>query len=358
MKGIRIRACTKGLIAGAVLSLVLMISGCDLLGGEPELIAGPGHFATIQATIDASSDGDEVIVLPGTYRENIDFGGRDITVRSATFAELDELSFEYSEGFDIVAETIIDGQSSGSVVTFENGERTATLSGFTITNGKYGISVLKSSEATIADNVITNNTDGGIYLYTTNTAPSPSRATITGNTISNNASSVGAGIMLSYLAEATIEDNTISGNTATDGNHGGGGIALYHFGTEVTTAIKNNTISGNTAYRRGGGVYVNGSGTTALITGNTFTGNKAAEGSHSQMAGGAIYASGTLANCTVYDNVFENNHADWLGGALYFDAGEVFGRDTTVMTEANYTDHNTFSGNTAGDAGDDLYIDQ
>jgi hypothetical protein len=43
----------------------------------------PGDAATIQAGINATSDGDTVLVAPGTYVEIIDFKGKAITVTSS-----------------------------------------------------------------------------------------------------------------------------------------------------------------------------------------------------------------------------------------------------------------------------------
>ena len=80
----------------------------------------PDDFPTIQDAIDASQNGDIVIVRPGTYMETIDFIGKSITVKSEKGPMI----------------TIIDGNRAGSVVTFAGGEDpAAVLSGFTITKG-------------------------------------------------------------------------------------------------------------------------------------------------------------------------------------------------------------------------------
>ncbi len=41
----------------------------------------PQQYSTIQAAINASVVGDQVVVSPGTYNEAINFGGKNITVR-------------------------------------------------------------------------------------------------------------------------------------------------------------------------------------------------------------------------------------------------------------------------------------
>ena len=43
---------------------------------------GSGDFATIQDAIDGVNEGDTVIVHPGTYYENINFGGKNLVLRS------------------------------------------------------------------------------------------------------------------------------------------------------------------------------------------------------------------------------------------------------------------------------------
>ncbi|OQX91704.1 MAG: hypothetical protein B6D58_06685 [candidate division Zixibacteria bacterium 4484_95] len=91
------------------------------------IIDVPDDYPTIQEGIDASYDGDTVLVDEGIYVENINFNGHSIRLGSL-FLTTGDTSY--------ISSTIIDGDSSGSVVTFESGEDSTTIMiGFTIQNG-------------------------------------------------------------------------------------------------------------------------------------------------------------------------------------------------------------------------------
>ena len=82
-------------------------------------------FKTIQEGIDEASEEDTVVVGEGTYAENIHFDGKNIILTSTD--PLDPT---------VVANTIIDGNDAGSVVTFSGTEdETCVLTGFKIQNG-------------------------------------------------------------------------------------------------------------------------------------------------------------------------------------------------------------------------------
>ncbi|MHC4755775.1 MAG: hypothetical protein ACYTBP_11590, partial [Planctomycetota bacterium] len=94
------------------------------------------NYVGIQIAIDEAVPGDEIVVHEGVYYENIDFGCKNIKVRSAN---------PYKP--TTVRATVIKGSNNGTVVNFANGEEpNCVLAGFTITGGiDRGILCINSS---------------------------------------------------------------------------------------------------------------------------------------------------------------------------------------------------------------------
>jgi len=300
----------------------------------------PGNpFNTVQAGIDASSNGDEVVVLPGTYVENVTFVGSGIT------------SDFILRGSDpttpaVVAATIIDGDldsdpdtDDGTTLTMSGSEDdTCLVSGLTVTGGYtrtgYGGGVSgNDTQATLSYCVVSGNKahtyevdphvyeggGGGIAYW---------QGDILHNTISDNLAdggrAYGGGL---YACHGLIEWNTVSGNDCSDSFEHlarGGGLS------DCDGVIRHNTVSGNTTDGYGGGLY----GCHGEITDNIISGNSggiyACGGLIARNLITANYAgSGVTAGGLIWDNDITGNHAYVGGGGLGHCAGVIIGNRVT-----------------------------
>ena len=136
-----------------------------------EIINVPDDQSTIQAAINSAVDNDTILVQPGTYVENINYNGKNIVIGSLFLTTSDET---------YISQTIIDGDHSDAVVTFDSGESgDAVLCGFKLVNGSGGgpdiyskgggIGCKNNSNPTLKYLIITNNTStygAGIFCLT------------------------------------------------------------------------------------------------------------------------------------------------------------------------------------------------
>lgn len=262
-----------------------------------KIIYVPTDSSSIQKGIFGASDGDTVLVLPGSYYENIDFLGKKILVAS---------NFIFDQDQKTIDSTIIDGSCEKSVVVFVSGEDSnSVLAGFTIQNGRsiridefsYGGGIYCVSSPTIRNNKITKNKDhfgGGIAcMFKT------CRAKIVENLFIQNEGVVGGGIFV-YDSSPAISNNDIFDNKAS---YRGGGI----FCKFATPLIVENRIVENYAEVNGGGIYTTYSSTK--IIGNIIAFNQAKE------RGGGEYSSieslGVIRENLIYENLA------YFGGGVY-----------------------------------------
>ena len=200
-------------------------------------INGTGNYTTIQEGINNASDGDTVLVYPGTYYENIDYIGKNITVASKYLTTGDE---EYIDS------TIIDGDHNGSVVSVYNGETNAEICGFTIREGSghdTGYQIF----------------GGGIYI---------NEASFNVNFcyICDNIAEYGGGISVSHCLELNLRGTKIYNNLA---GCLGGGIAKGSDDVEITFSEQDRCDIYMNYSPMGSDIYNHNSNMTVFV--DTFT---------------------------------------------------------------------------------------
>ncbi|MCP4634577.1 MAG: T9SS type A sorting domain-containing protein [candidate division Zixibacteria bacterium] len=287
--------CDWGL--GTIRSDIGAFGGVDSLPfNGNRIIYVPDEYSTIQEALDASWDNDTVIVRPGMYGK-IDFRGHNIILGSM---------FLLTNDSTYITETIINGDNSGSAVTFMNSfDSVTTICGFTIENGNAedggGIHCKRGVIPNIYSNrIINNNADrfgGGIYCN--NAHPK-----IRSNVINNNSAPRGGGIACWDTSNAVIDFNIISDNF-TYGESYGMGAGIY---CELSgPLINNNYIQNNSANKYGGGV--------ACFSGNlTMLGNNIISNSAVLWGGGLIFLD---SDAIIYNNNFYLNDASAGGGTSF-----------------------------------------
>jgi hypothetical protein len=283
-------------------------TGSDAWSGLCEVWDGGtcGPKKTIQAGINVAAAGDVVQVADGTYtgmgNRSLDFGGKNITVRSANSS----------------AACIVDCQGSGRAFYFHHGETpSAVLDGFTISNGH----ATGSGAAGLG---------GGVYCE--NSGP-----TIR-NCIFNTCTAVAGGGLDVYQGSVTITGCSFTGNVATTGS--GGGVLLYGDVPAASGTLNSCDFTANHAGFAGGGLAVQD---IILNLDNCLFEQNATEG-RAESDGGGVYVWYTSAvNMTSCS--FSHNATNHSGGGAY-----VFGCTDAFITDC------AFAANHAGEQGGGLYI--
>ena len=278
---------------------------------------GPGApFSTINQAIDIANNGDTIRVLTGTYVENLNLNGKGIAI--------------IGENYET---TIIDGDSSGIVLTLNNSSSSSLVENITIQNGSGGIgtsngagiycdgcvSTLRNvyikenfqdqlgdgsgiyaingdlyldsvnnsnnegsfgsiavfnSILSIEDSEINNNLGGGLYVFSSDVSMS--------NTILNNNTSTNfnAGGIYSLNSSFDLEDVTVSNNTASANDpesESVGGLFMKKDNdalNDFLVRIRNSNIINNTGlgtYGTGGMYFF--AMDSVVISNSTITGN-------------------------------------------------------------------------------------
>jgi hypothetical protein len=301
---------------------------------------GKADFDNIQEAVDAASDGDEILVMPGTYTstadEVVNMLGKAVWLHS-------------SDGPDV---TIIDGQDARRGITCESQETGETIiEGLTITGGRTfgeahpdnsgGGMICHGAHPSLKDCTFTNNTawsrGGGLYginggdtltgcTFTDNNAQRGGaiffislNPTLDGCTFTNNTATIDGGGILSFNANSIMTNCTFSGNTVTGVAGKGGGVCTSSPENSPSSPIFEYCTFESNAADLGGGMH-NGNYSSPVLINCTFTGNFATDN------GGGMYnlqssSSPTLTDTTVCGNTPDQIYGNWTdnGGNVVAD---------------------------------------
>ncbi len=246
----------------------------------------PAEFASIQAAIDSALPDDTVLVGPGIWSENLDFGGRSVVVRAT----------------DGAAATTIAG-IGGTVVQMRNGEGASTvLDGFTISggDGDFGAGLrIAAATPTVRNCIFESNANatrgGGLEV------DQGGGGRIEDCLFTQNAAGLGGAVSVGPNCTPLFERCTFESNQSIQG----GGAVLCASNSAPTFAAC--VFEHNTTLSRGGAIYV------AAQAAPTFVSCLLAQ--NSAVEGGGIYAltasTPNLVNVTLAQNSATN------GGGLF-----------------------------------------
>jgi hypothetical protein len=340
---------------------------------DPLEDGSPEHpFDAIQEGIDASVDGDTVLVLDGTYigdgNKNLHFDAKAITVRSDNGPE----------------NSIIDCENDGRGFTFHwSGETDSSIvDGFTITKGNLsdgdgGAISCRAASPAITNCTITENQafarGGGVFCYDAS-APLISNCTIAANVAAS-----GGAVFCSNGSNPTFISCTVEQNMAERDDGGavfcassdpefaeciiaenlasrcGGGFCLVHSNPTIVSS----TVLANTANQRGGGVYCDEYSNPAIT-------NCSIEDNTSYHGGGLFFtqSNATIANCVIAGNAAGNqgggvccypNSSPQISYSLMHANTALQGAAVFCAESSIWISHCRIHGNTATSGGGGLY---
>lgn len=224
---------------------------------------------------------DEIWVAQGVYTENL-------VINSGVALMGGYEASDWTRDLESFT-TILDGNHSGSVVTFQGTSEGMAIDGFQVTGG--------------------NATSGGMGGGITMDESSPTIRNTT--VISNQAVSDGGGIYITG-GMPTIEDSQILENNA---NGCCGGI---HIGNNARVTISNTMLSDNNALMGGGiGIF---SGSITTITKSAISANNS---DFDTGQGGGIHVGGQNSIIHIMDSILANNQTRDHGAAISSDGGTV-----------------------------------
>ena len=303
----------------------------------------PGSpYATIQAAVDAASDGDEIWVEQGSYTlaATIDISKAISLYGGFTGSETSREQRDWN-----AHATIVDGNNSVRCFQLQiTSTGAATIDGFTITKGNTN---LDSTNGAGIANGIENGTDDGGHL------------TLANCIISRNSSGKHGAVSNEQKGNLTVTNCTFTNNTAVNR-----AAAINHNDGAASLTVTGSTFSENSA-NNAGAIYVKSTTTAAsFIACCVFSKNSSGEDGAAILADHDI----TIIRCTFDQNssarygtfgsrgnnsavfincVFSRNTAKF-GGGICLNGGGGFITGTVKIMNCTFTGNTLLSGGRGG----------
>ncbi len=223
-------------------------------------------FTTIQAAVDASSDGDDVLVLNGTYTENVVVDSKDIEIRSLNGR--DNTVIQGMSGAGALGTVVVQGTTTGF-----------TLDGFTVIGIDNGAPGIENAAVYVRNPASGSHTD----------------LTIVNNEIQANGDNGFLAEFAATLTDPVFDNNLFTGQTFVGPNPAGSG-----FGQQFTLANvpRQLVVLGN-----GGGDAASARVTGLQFTNNELTGTAGGLNGMGEEQGNTL-ATLDAANATITGNLF------------------------------------------------------
>ena len=258
--------------------LILLLCTLFTLSNQAATRQVPADLPTIQQALDASSDGDSVVVAAGIWFGSLDFGGRDLVLLGSG-----------------TSTCILQGLA-GRLLVFSRGESSAArLEGFTLRQGQAPTGA--------------SNAGGAILIR-------DSSPTLRGNRFELCSARQGGAVAL-IRSSSLLEGNEFDTNQAFMGG------AVYVMGG--APELRSNRFLHNTGGLRGYGGALSLESTAARVRQNLFVENGA-------FLGGAISCR-LSPEALIERNTIAGNEAR-MGGGLYLAAGDPLVQGNLVAWSA------------------------
>jgi predicted outer membrane repeat protein len=281
---------------------------------------------TIGYALSQAGDTDTILITAGTYNENLEISGKDLTIRGGyTISDT-----EWLEG---TGETVVDGNDADRVFFIHDSN--SVLENLTITGGQapstqcWGSGVWVTNGAVaIRSSIITGNAgDCGGAGIEVNHDFGPAHLTLESSTVSYNTSGEIGGLHVwGGNASALVQDVTFVGNTA---GYSGGGIAVVH---NASAVIVDTHLFSNTATDMGGGIAVRDGASAAVSNSQIYSNTALGAG------GGGIAVSEAILSMSK-SSVMDNSAPNAQSGAIDVRSGSTVDVVDSIIADNSTRDH-------------------